>query len=144
ALAWMRRDGGATWLVAGPAALVLHAESLEISRGRAFVDSELGAPVELETPRGKLELSDGRASVDVQADGVVSAYVLRGSARAGNAQRARAGERITLKGDGVTLAPVTSWEDWTGGLATADPAAEPAPFGIGTVGARQPGDQGKP
>ena len=31
-----------------------------------------------------------------------------------------------------------------GGLATADPAAEPAPFGVGTVGARPPGDKGKP
>ncbi|MDB4944036.1 MAG: hypothetical protein JWP97_3570, partial [Labilithrix sp.] len=37
-----------------------------------------------------------------------------------------------------------AWDDWTGGLATADPAAEPAPFGIGTVGARPPGDKGKP
>ena len=34
--------------------------------------------------------------------------------------------------------------DWTGGLATADAPAEPAPFGLGTVGARPPGDKGKP
>ncbi|HEV8248212.1 MAG TPA: VIT domain-containing protein, partial [Polyangiaceae bacterium] len=144
-LAWMRRDGGATWLVAGPATLSLRAGSVEISKGRAFVDTENGAPAEVITARGKIELSDARASVDAQANGVVSVYVLRGSARAGAAGRASAGELLTLQPDGKAVrAPVLSWDDWTGGLATADPAAEPAPFGIGTVGARKPGDKGKP
>ena len=41
-------------------------------------------------------------------------------------------------------APLLSWEDWTGGLATTDRAPEPAPYGVGTVGARRPGDQGAP
>jgi tetratricopeptide (TPR) repeat protein len=144
-LSWMRRDGGATWLVAGPAKLVLRAGSVELSEGRAFVDTELDAPAELDTPRGKLELSEARASVDVDAKGLVSVYVLRGSARAGNAGRATAGELLSLHADGKTSRqPVTSWDDWTGGLATADPAADPAPFGVGTVGARAPGDKGKP
>ncbi|HVJ21020.1 MAG TPA: VIT domain-containing protein, partial [Polyangiaceae bacterium] len=144
-LTWMRRDGGATWLVAGPAKLMVQAGNVELSEGKAFVDTELGAPAELVTPRGKLELSEARASVDVTAKGLVSVYVLRGSARAGDAGRAAAGELLTLHADGKSSrAPVVSWEDWTGGLATADPAADPAPFGIGTVGARAPGDKGKP
>ncbi len=144
-LSWMRRDGGATWLVAGPAKLVLRAGNVELDEGKAFVDTELGAPAEIVTPRGKLELSEARASVDVTPKGLVSVYVLRGSARAGNAGRATAGELLTLSADGkAARAPVVSWEDWTGGLATADPAADPAPFGIGTVGARAAGDKGKP
>ena len=143
-LAWFRRDGGSTWLVSGPAKLVARSAAMELAEGRAFVDGELGAPVEVASPRGKVELSDARASIDVRADGTVEVYVLRGSARAGDT-RARAGELITLKANTKpSRAPVVSWEDWTGGLATADPAAEPAPFGLGTVGARKPEDTGKP
>jgi Ca-activated chloride channel family protein len=144
-LAWMRRDGGATWLVSGPAKLTVRAGAMELTEGRAFVDSEQGEPVSVATPKGRLELSDARASLDVTKAGGVSAYVLRGSARAGDAGRANAGEMLTLLGDGkVTRNAVVSWEDWTGGLGTADPAADPAPFGIGTVGARKPGDKGQP
>src|SRR6187455_319175 len=42
ALIWMRRDGGATWLVSGPALLDFQAEVVELTSGRAFVDSERG------------------------------------------------------------------------------------------------------
>ena len=72
--------------------------------------------------------------------------VLRGAARAGtSADRATAGERLTLGNDGsAKRTPAVAWDDWTGGLATADPVAQPAPFGLGTVGARPPGDKGKP
>jgi Ca-activated chloride channel family protein len=139
ALAWMRRDGGATWLIAGPAELTARAESVELRSGRAFIDSELGAPVQIQTARGLVELSEARASIELANDGTVSAYVLRGAARVAGELRAVAGEQLTLKpGSPATRSPVVSWEDWTGGLATADPVAEPAPFGIGTVGARAP------
>ncbi|MEI9947757.1 MAG: VIT domain-containing protein [Pseudomonadota bacterium] len=142
-LAWMRRDGGATWLISGPASLVVKSDAVELRAGRAFVDGEQGEPVSVVTPKGRLELSDARASVEVGKQ--VTAYVLRGTARSGDAERASAGESITLLGDGkVTHSAVLSWQDWTGGLGTADAAADPAPFGIGTVGARKPGDQGQP
>jgi Ca-activated chloride channel family protein len=145
ALAWIRRDGGAVWLVEGPATLTLKSGSTSLEKGRAFVDSEGGPPVEIESPRGPIELADARASVEVRADGTEEVYVLRGSARAGSSGRAETGELLTLKTDGkATRGAAVAWEDWTGGLATADPAAEPAPFGIGTVGARLPGDKGKP
>jgi Ca-activated chloride channel family protein len=143
-LAWMRRDGGATWLISGPASLAVRGDTIELSRGRAFVDSELGEPVSVLTPRGKVELADARASLEV-SEKAASVYVLRGSARAGDALRATSGELLTLLDGGKSeKKPVVAWEDWTGGLGTADPAADPAPFGIGTVGARKPGDQGKP
>ena len=135
---------GAVALVRGPARLVLRPEALELSEGRAFVDTNDGPPAAIDTPRGRLELSDARASVDVRADRA-EVYVLRGAARAGSGARAGPGERLALRRDGApTLTPETAWDDWTGGLATADPPAEPTPFGLGTVGARPPGDQGKP
>jgi Ca-activated chloride channel family protein len=144
-LSWIRRDGGAVILVAGPAHLTLRAASLDLAEGRAFVDTEGGPPVEIDTPRGTMELSDARASLDVDHDGTVATYVLRGSARSGKGQRAGSGELITERADGTaTRTSAISWDDWTGGLATADENAEPAPFGIGTVGARPPGDKGKP
>ena len=142
-LAWMRRDGGATWLISGPAKLVVKSDAVELRAGRAFVDGEQGEPVSVITPNGRLELSDARASVEVGKQ--VTAYVLRGTARSGDAERASAGERLILEGDGkVTRSAMLSWQDWTGGLGTADAAADPAPFGIGTIGARKPGADGQP
>ena len=144
-LAWIRRDAGATWLVEGPAELALGEGDVKLDRGRAFIDGDVGPAVLVETPRGRLELSDARASVEVLPDGAVEAYVLRGVARVGDRVRGGAGERLSLRPDGATAhASAVAWDDWTGGLATADPAAEAAPFGLGTVGARPPGDKGKP
>lgn len=143
ALAWVRRDTGAVALVDGPARLTMKADSAELTQGRAFVDTAGGPAAHLDTPGGPIELSDARASVEIAADGTVTTYVLRGSARSG--ERAGAGELLTLHaGAPPRRAPAAAWDDWTGGLATADSDAEPAPFGVGTVGARPPGDQGKP
>ena len=146
ALTWIRRDGGAVWLVEGPAQLTVHEEAVKLTSGRAFVDGGDGPPVRVDSPRGALELSDARASVEVNGDGSEDVYVLRGAARAAaSADRAGAGERLSLKVDGsVIRTAAVAWDDWTGGLATADPVAQPAPFGLGTVGARPPGDKGKP
>ncbi len=142
-LAWLRRDGGAVMLVAGPARLVLHPLSVEIGEGRAFIDTNDGPPALVDTPHGHVELSDARASVQVGTGGIADVYVLRGSARAG--VRAGPGELLSIGGDGTSKRTAEiAWDDWTGGLATADPASEPAPFGVGTVGARPPGDKGKP
>ncbi len=144
-LAWIRRDGGASWLVRGPAHLVIHDGQMKLDGGRAFVDGEDGPPVLVATPRGMLELEGARASVEVLADGSVEAYVLRGAARAPSGERSTSGEKLTLGLDGkAQRSAAVAWDDWTGGLATADPAAEAAPFGLGTVGARPPGDGGKP
>jgi tetratricopeptide (TPR) repeat protein len=144
-LAWIRRDAGAVLLVAGPARLTMHGTSVDMKEGRAFVDTNGGAPATVGTPKGSLELSDARASAEVHADGTAAVYVLRGAVRAGSSVRAGPGELLTLAGDGrPARAPEVAWDDWTGGLATADPVAEPAPFGLGTVGARPPGDKGKP
>lgn len=151
ALAWIRRDAGAVWLVAGPAEVTLHEGSVRLASGRAFVDGQDGPATIVESPRGAIELSDARASIEILGDGSEDVYVLRGAARpvakarTEGADRATAGEKLTLKADGsVTRTPSVAWDDWTGGLATADPGAQPAPFGLGTVGARPPGDKGKP
>jgi hypothetical protein len=143
-LAWLRRDGGATFLTRGPARLTLRARSLVVDEGRVFVDTPPGSASELSTPAGTLTLAAVRASLSVPAQGAPKAYVLSGEVRAEKG-RARAGEELSLESGGaVKVAPVLGWDDWTGGLATTDRAAAPAPFGVGTVGARPPGEQGAP
>jgi Ca-activated chloride channel family protein len=143
-LAWLRRDGGETLLIAGPAHLVQGKDELRIDEGRVFVDAGVSDAIPIGTPRGTLHLSGVRASLDVSKAGAVEAYVLQGALRAGDGQ-ARAGEQIALGQDGhATVAPVTVWEDWTGGLATTDQSSQPQPYGVGTVGARPPGSTGQP
>ena len=146
-LAWLRRDGGATLLVRGPAELVLRAGAVEIAEGRVFVDTPSGRATELSTPAGPLHLAHVRASIDVTRGGT-EVYVLAGEVRTDGAAHAGPGERLAITGSGkeskAQSAPVLAWDDWTGGLATTDRAAEPSPFGVGTVGARRPGDQGSP
>jgi tetratricopeptide (TPR) repeat protein len=144
-LGWLRRDAGAVLLVSGPAHLVVHSDVIELTRGRSFIDTSGGPPVRVKTPRGLVELADGRTSLEVAGDGQTTAYVLRGSVRWGSSGRAGPGERLAFDAQGAAaITPVVAWNDWTGGLATTDVSAEPAPYGVGTVGARPPGDKGKP
>jgi tetratricopeptide (TPR) repeat protein len=140
----MRDDLGATWLLAGPAQLRVTKRAVELTSGKAFVDTQGGPAVTITTPSGTLEVSDGRSSISTGTAGTADAYVLRGSLRHG-AIRANAGEMLTLgNGRNPETSKVAAWNDWTSGLGTADPEAQPAPFGVGTVGARSAGDQGKP
>ena len=142
-LAWLRRDGGATLLIAGPATLVVRPEQIDVARGKVFVDTEASAPADLKSPTGALHLESVRASVEVADDGAVSAYVLQGGMNTDHGD-VKPGELLHIGRDGaVVKTPVTAWDDWTGGLATTDPAALPAPFGMGTVGARKPGQEGQ-
>ncbi|MFO0757018.1 MAG: VIT domain-containing protein [Byssovorax sp.] len=149
-LGWLRRDGGATLLVRGPAKLRLRGESIELDEGRAFVDTREPGTTALDTPAGRLLLTQVRASIDAHAQGPTEAYVLSGEVRSGSRGRAIAGEILRIEGGGkggepkASTAPALTWDDWTGGLATTDRAAEPAPYGVGTIGARTPGEQGVP
>jgi tetratricopeptide (TPR) repeat protein len=144
ALAWLRRDGGATLLIAGPARLRLRQQNIEIQEGKIFVDTLRSQTTELSTPQGTLHLSQVRASLEVSTQGKVKAYVLKGGIRTQEGDSANAGEELIWEGaKKVSKHPVVAWEDWTGGLATTDQVAQPAPFGIGTVGARTPGSVGK-
>lgn len=148
-LAWLRRDGGATLLVRGPAKLVVRSEVIDIREGRVFVDTPASLTTELSTPTGPLHLAHVRASIDVpKAGDSTDVYVLAGEVRTDGDGRATAGERMVIDlkkgGPSVKTSPVLAWEDWTGGLGTTDRVAEPAPFGVGTVGARAPGNQGAP
>ncbi len=149
-LGWLRRDGGATLLVRGPAKLRLRAGTIEMSEGRVFIDSPEAGITELDTPGGPLHLSQVRASIDAKAGGATEAYVLAGEIRSGGGGRAIAGETLRIEGSEkgsagkTSTVPALAWEDWTGGLATTDRGAEPAPYGVGTIGARNPGEQGVP
>ncbi|HKP63119.1 MAG TPA: VIT domain-containing protein [Polyangiales bacterium] len=144
-LAWLRRDGGTTLLIAGPARLTLRADTIDLQEGKVFVDTQADAGGALTTPRGALQLSAVRASLEVDESGGLSAYVLRGALRTQHGVQAGPGERLSVGTDGkAAREPVSTWDDWTGGLATTDRAASPAPFGVGTVGARPPNDRGAP
>ena len=150
-LAWIRRDGGATLLVRGPAKLVVRSDSVELTEGRVFIDTPSSETTEIETPSGPLHLAHVRASIDVKPSGggaVTEAYVLAGEVRTDGAAHAKAGERLLITGkpgaEKAEISAALAWEDWTGGLATTDRSAAPAPFGVGTVGARMPGEQGMP
>jgi len=143
-LAWIRRDAGATLLVRGPAQLTLRKDRIDLQKGRAFIDSPSAETTLLQTPHGPLHLAHVRASIDVTEQGTTDAYVLSGEVRTSGAAHASAGETLHLDKDNTTVTPALTWEDWTGGLGTTDRSAEPAPYGVGTVGARAPGEQGKP
>jgi Ca-activated chloride channel family protein len=148
-LAWLRRDGGATLLVHGPAQITLRSDGIDVTEGRFFVDTPAGLTAEITTPNGPLHLAHVRASLDVSATkGTTEAYVLAGEVRTDGTARAAAGERLVMTGKGAQIAgtttPAVTWDDWTGGLATTDRAAEPSPYGVGTVGARGAGEQGAP
>ncbi len=148
-LAWLRRDGGATLLIHGPARITLRSDGIDVAEGRVFVDTPAGLTAELTTPNGPLHLAHVRASLDVSAaKGTTEAYVLAGEVRTDGTARAAAGERLVVTGKGAeakgTAAPALTWDDWTGGLATTDRAAEPTPYGVGSVGARGAGEQGAP
>ena len=141
-LAWVRRDGGTTLLVHGPGSLKVEEDGLRLVEGRAFAEAPEGVTEKLEVPEGPLVLSAVRASLEVHG-GKTHVYVLEGEVRGGGAS-ARAGERLDFAGDKASVTPAVAWEDWTGGLATTDPTSAPAPFGVGTVGARTPGATGSP
>ncbi len=140
-LAWIRRDAGTTMLVRGPGRVFLEADGLRLEAGKIFAETPKGRTETVLVPEGPLVLSAVRASLDVEG-GTTSAYVIDGEMRFG-ATLARAGELLTIGGK-PAVEPALAWSDWTGGLATTDPSSEPAPFGIGTVGARTPGATGTP
>jgi Ca-activated chloride channel family protein len=144
ALAWVRRDGGAQLLVRGPASLTMTEGELSIVEGTVFVAVPEGIAENLEVAGVSLTLASVKASLSSRG-GETEVTVLQGEVTAGSTVAAQ-GQTMRL-GKGSSAAKVTptvTWEDWTGGLATTDPSTRPPPFGVGTVGARDPGSQGAP
>ena len=94
-LAWLRRDGGATLLVRGPAKLTLRAEAIEVAEGRVFVDTPAGRADRADDaeraapPRARAREHRRRA-----ATGTTEAYVLAGEVARPTAP-ARAGVRAS-------------------------------------------------
>lgn len=144
-LAWVRRDGGARVLLKGPGTLTLDGGLLSIADGKMFVEVPEGISETVRVGGLDLTLASVKASIETSA-AKTEAYVLAGEVRVGAAV-ARAGESLKVDPkapESASVVPTVSWEDWTGGLATTDPAAAPPPFGVGTVGARTPGSSGAP
>lgn len=136
-LAWLRSDGGATLLARGPAELRQHGKAVEIVSGEVFIESPGQDPTPIEVPQGALPFSEVRANVAVSAT-ETRATVLTGELRTQGGIVARAGERLVVQKESAKTEPEAAFDDWTGGLATANRVAERPPYGVGTVEARVP------
>lgn len=150
AIAWLRADSGTTMLLKGPARITFGASTLTLSQGKLFIDSSSDdTATTVTTPSGPLHLAHVKASLEVLPEKPTEVYVLSGEVRTpSHPAVAKAGEVLTISGrpDKVTatVSPQVAWRDWTGGLATTQPAPQPLPFGVGSVAARLPGQQGVP
>jgi Ca-activated chloride channel family protein len=146
-LAWLRRDGGATLLVHGPAALTVRDDAGPIP-GRTVRLSAPGFALESRTDaRGQAvfhSLPPGayRAELlpvppDAAVSCVLDVLVAIGS---------RPGLELSCGASTPVRPRSSSALTWDAGPVGSPPriAAEPSPYGVGTVGARCPGDQGAP
>jgi tetratricopeptide (TPR) repeat protein len=140
-LAWLRRDDGALFLVRGPAEFRFGVDQLEVTSGRMFVSVPPGIVAQIQSGERLLRLANTRVSLEA-TEGQTGVYVLRGEVTEPGGKRAGAGEQMVLTKADVKVEPQLVWQDWTGGLATTDQSPAPPPFGVGTIGARPPGDQG--
>ena len=118
--------------------------TLRLTAGRAYAEADEGEELFVETEAGSLRVSD--AAISARGGDALEVYVVRGevSWRAGDARGiARAGEQLSLHGDGDAAEPVTLWHDWTGGLAQPGPADARGPEGVGVLEARVPDEIGQ-
>jgi Ca-activated chloride channel family protein len=121
-------------------------EAVRVEAGRVFVDARVDQGLSVESPHGTVSVQNGAMAVHV-TEARTEIYCASGEVvyrSEGGEGRFAQGETLILTSTTAEAAPAALWDDWTGGLATADPGAQPAPFGLGTVGARPPGDKGKP
>ena len=100
-LAWLRRDGGATLLVRGPAELTLRSDAVELAEGRVFVDTPAGGTDRARHAGAARSTSPtcARASTSSE-DGDRGLRARRRGARPTARRAPRAGERLTLTGTG--------------------------------------------
>ena len=146
-LAWIRRDAGAVWLVEGPAQLTMHEDAREARRPAARSSTARTARPSGSTRRAARSSSPTRAPASrCTPDGSEDVYVLRGAARAGaSADRASRGRAPHAEGGRHRRRARPRSRGTTGPAASRPPIPppQPAPFGLGTVGARPPGRQGQ-
>ena len=95
-LAWLRRDGGATLLIAGPAKLTLRTGELIVDEGKLFVDALTDTSADLITPKGPLHLSGVRGEPGLRRRGCRETQgERRGHVRA----RGRGEDRVGARGE---------------------------------------------
>lgn len=120
--ALIRMDDGSAVFLRHGTTVKLEPEGLTLLVGEAWLD----APTQDKEPAryrvGDVAVSAAGAGLDLaSAAGEVSVYVARGLAvvsAPGGRTEVQAGERATIKGKSAPrVAPVSFWEDWTGGMA---------------------------
>jgi tetratricopeptide (TPR) repeat protein len=136
-------DHGATVRVRGPRAAVLERGRLWVSGGGEGGRSE---ETLLTVGDTVLHLRGARASI-AERQGHATISVLAGEVayEAGSRRGAiRTGETGEIAASEARVAAHSAFDDWTGGLADDVPGAGGEVAGLGSVGARTPGETGQP
>ncbi len=139
-------DAGARLLLDGSTALELAPDArLRLAEGRVFAETFAGDPLVVEAAGTELRTEDAAYSLRADRQGA-SLYVVRGEVAYRKADErgvARAGERLDVRGDALTVAAEQLFHDWTGGLARPGPQLASESRGVGVLEGRLPGQLGE-
>lgn len=144
-------DGGGRYVLDHRASVRIRGpRDAVLERGRLWVSGggEGGRSEETRITVGDavLHLRGARASI-TESQGHATVSVLSGEVayEAGGRRGAiRTGETGQIAANDARVAPHSAYDDWTGGLADDVPGAGGAVEGLGSVGARTPGETGQP
>ncbi len=136
-------DHGASVRVRGPRAATLEHGRLWVSGGGEGGRAEV---TQITVGETVLNLRGARASI-AERQGHATVSVLAGevSFESGSRRGAiRTGETGELSAQNARVSPHSAYDDWTGGLADDVPSNGGEVAGLGSVGARTPGETGQP
>lgn len=115
-----RLDGGVVVLVDRASRVVLRAGSVELERGRAFIEAPTSARVEARLAGGSAPIAEKTAVALSRSDASSSIYVARGEttlALSGKESVVHGGETARIESGAVRVLPERNFDDWTAGLA---------------------------
>ncbi len=116
----VRVDGGVVVLVDRASRVVIRAGSVELERGRAFVEAPTGARVEARLAGATAPIAEKTAVALSRSDASTSLYVARGETTLGLSGKesiVHGGETARIEAGAVKVVPERNFEDWTAGLA---------------------------
>ena len=138
ARALVRLPDGSRLFIREQSALSLAADAVSLEKGEYFVDAPPTERKPTAHSIGEVVVTAAEAGFDVRRDGdSVLVYVARGTATVtgkGGRAEVKAGEQANVKGaDKPTVAPLSFWDDWTGGMADFASGALLAGTGAGSI-----------
>ncbi|MBX3127017.1 MAG: FecR domain-containing protein [Polyangiaceae bacterium] len=138
ARALVRLPDGSRLFLRDDSVAVLGAESVVLEKGEYFVDAPPTDREALAHTAGEIVVAAADAGLSVRRDGEGAVvYVARGAATVtskGGRVEVKAGEQALARGaDKPEVAPLSFWDDWTGGMADYSSGALLAGAGRGTI-----------